>query len=323
LKLKGKKIAVLCGGWSAERSISLISGEWVYRELKAAHYDVVALDLLPAQIGKFHKKLPNRKTPSWAKPLPFELFAQRLAAQKIDLVFLMLHGPGGEDGKIQGYLEMLGIPFTGSSQLASTLAMNKHIAKEVFCRVGIPVASGIIVSKGQTLPKLKIPCVVKPADQGSAIGISIVRKGSQLKAALAKAWRYGDVALVEDFVKGKEFTVGVLGDAALPVVEIKPELGEFYDFRSKYAAGGSTHICPAPLSNALTHQAQALGLAAHRVLGCRAYSRTDMILDRRGRFVVLETNTLPGMTPVSLLPDAAKAAGYSYLELLEEMAKQI
>lgn len=322
MNLKGKKIAVLCGGWSAERAVSLLSGEGVYRELKSGGYDVRAFDLVACQIGSLRKKTPKPETPSWATRLPFETLAHVVAKQKMDLLFLVLHGPGGEDGKIQGYLEMLGVPYTGSSQLASTLAMNKHIAKEIFRQAGLRVAKGIVLLKGQALPKMAYPCVVKPADQGSAIGVSIVKKASQLKAALAKAWIHGAEAVVEDFVKGREFTVGVLGDTALPVVEIKPELGEFYDYRSKYAKGGSTHLCPAPISADLTRQAQALGLTAHRVLGCRAYSRTDMILDSRGRFVVLETNTQPGMTAVSLLPDAARAAGYSYLELLEEMAKE-
>jgi D-alanine-D-alanine ligase len=313
-----KKIAVIAGGWSGERPISLISGESVIAELRKARKPCVAYDLLPDS----PLRVKPLGTPAWARRVRLADLVKRLRRDKVGVCLICLHGPGGEDGRIQGLLDLAGIAYTGSGVRASAMAMHKHTAKQLFRDRGIPTADWAFVPKGAQAPAFKLPLVVKPCEQGSALGVSVVRKKSELKKALAGAWRWGGEALIERYIKGRELTVAVLGKRALPVVEILPQKGEFYDFASKYDEGGSRHLCPAPISAALTRRAQKLGLEAHQALGCKGYSRTDLMLDAKGGLWVLETNSLPGMTPVSLLPDAARAAGYSYLKLLMEMVKQ-
>jgi D-alanine-D-alanine ligase len=197
--------------------------------------------------------------------------------------------------------------------------MDKAIAKQILRAHGIAVPGGLTLARGQALPKsLKLPVIIKPVAQGSTQGLSLAKTRAAAEKGLREAWRWDPVALVEPYLAGREFTVSVLGASALPVVEILPKR-QLYDFHSKYAPGGSRHLCPAPLSPALATEMQAAALRAHRVLGCRAYSRTDIILSRAGTFKVLELNTLPGLTSVSLLPDAARAVGLSYGKLLELM----
>ena len=323
-----KRIAVIAGGWSGERSISLVSGEGIFKALQAAGEKVIGIDLVPDAAMKARPAA----TPAWARRIKLSAFLPALRAAKVDACLLALHGPGGEDGQIQGLLELGGIRYTGSKVRASALAMHKATAKRVMRDAGVTTADWVVATKdisgmskgghaGPPLPKFKLPCVVKPAEQGSALGVTIVRKASQMRAAIAKAMRYDREVLIEKYIQGRELTVAVLGDRALPVVEIIPEKNDFYDFASKYAKGGSRHLCPAPLGAKLSREAAALGLKAHRVLGCSGYSRTDIMLDKKGKLWVLEVNTLPGMTPTSLLPDAAKAAGISYLQLLRAMLR--
>lgn len=312
-----KKIAVIAGGWPAERPISLISGQSVATALRDAGLACVAYDLVPD--GQLKQK--PLKTPSWAKRVRLSELVPQLRRDKVQVCLLCLHGPGGEDGKIQSLLDLAGIKYTGSGVRASATGMHKPTAKQLFRDRGLATAPSALALKGRPVPKFPLPCVIKPAEQGSAIGVSIVRKKGEIKAALAKAWRWGREAMLERYIDGREFTVAVLGDRAFPVVEIVPEKGEFYDFASKYDEGGSRHLCPAPIPASVAAKAQKLALEAHRVLGCKGYSRTDLMLDRRGKLWILELNSLPGMTPVSLLPDAAKAAGYSYLKLLKEMVR--
>jgi D-alanine-D-alanine ligase len=311
--MKRFPVAVIGGGWSGERGISLRSMDGVFHALKKAGWAVRAIDL------QTDKGSAKPKAPAWAKPVRLSQLIPALRAKKGTVAFLALHGPGGEDGRLQGLLDLAGLSYTGSGALASALAMDKQVAKLLLRAAGVPVPGGLCLRRGQSLPSnLKYPVFIKPVAQGSALGVSPAKNRAEALKALSQAWRWDEAALVEPYLKGRELTVGVLGDKALPVVEIVPEHA-FYDFHSKYAAGGSRHLCPAPISAAAARKAQAAALAAHRALGCRAFSRSDVILDAKGNVHLLEVNTLPGLTSVSLLPDAAKADGLSYLELLELM----
>jgi D-alanine-D-alanine ligase len=307
-------VAVIGGGWSGERVISLRSMLGVAQALAARAWAAEAWDLLP------DAGAPRPVTPSGARPVRFSELASRLRRGRY-FAFLALHGPGGEDGRIQGSLDLAGIRYSGSGALASALAMDKALAKTVMGGAGIPVPRGCVVPRGGAAPRMALPVVVKPLSQGSALGVTVVRGRAALGAALKAAWRWDPGALVEEYLPGRELTVGVLGGSALPVVEILPEHA-FYDFHSKYAAGGSKHLCPAPLTAATARRAQDLALRAHRALGCRAFSRTDLILGPGGGLKVLEINTLPGLTDVSLLPDAARIAGLEYGPLLEAMMRE-
>ena len=288
--LKHKTIGVLLGGTSSEREISLKTGRAIYKALKEEGYKAVAID-----VGK-------------------NIVAD-LKKNKIDLAFIALHGPLGEDGTIQGLLEVMGIPYTSSGVLASALAMDKEKTKEVFLAYKIPTPAWQVVKKGQNPKIQKFPVVVKPVRQGSAVGVSIIDKPSKLSQALRQSFRYDDKTMIEQYIAGIELTVGVLNNKALPVIRIIPQ-NKFYDFESKYAPGGSQHLIPAGIPAAAEKKTRLLGLAAHQALGCRGATRVDMIMDKQGRLYVLEVNTIPGMTATSLLPDAAKAVGYSFNTLV-------
>jgi D-alanine-D-alanine ligase len=252
-----------------------------------------------------------------------------------DVVFIALHGKGGEDGTIQGMLELLGLPYTGSGVLASALAMDKSMTKRLFRTHGIPVIDDVQIERGHCLPESALvarveaalggfPVFVKPNAEGSTFGCTLVTAPEQLAAAIAEALRYDRRALIEKYIQGTEITVGVLGNAgeedglqALPIIEIVPK-SAFYDYESKYAEGGSEHIIPARISHALTRRAQDIALQCHELLGCRGMSRTDMIV-AGDRLYVLEVNTIPGMTPTSLLPQAAAYAGIPFSALLDRL----
>ncbi|MEW6516535.1 MAG: D-alanine--D-alanine ligase [candidate division FCPU426 bacterium] len=292
-RLGRRRVAVLMGGRSAEREISLLSGQAVVKALRERGVRALGLDL----------KRPQD--------------VLRLAALKPAVAVLCLHGPGGEDGKIQGWLEWMEIPHTDSRVLASALAMDKYRAKQVLNQAGIPTAPGVLLARGdRALPRgLRLPLVVKPNAQGSAIGVTIVKTAAALERALAQARRFGDEVLVERFVPGRELSVGVMAGQALPVIEIKPKK-EFYDYEAKYVAGMSDHILPAQLPGSWTRRAQALAVASHRALGCRGATRVDLIAGASGRMVVLEVNTIPGMTATSLLPEAARCVGVDFGHLV-------
>ncbi len=298
-KLKRKKIAVLMGGWSAEREISLLTGKAVLQALKEEKCKVIGIDV--------DKNI-----------------VENLKKYKIDFVFLALHGPIGEDGRIQGLLEILGIPYTGSGPLASALAMNKIYAKRIFSEQGIPTPPWIVVNQlpvtSHQLQGLKLPVVVKPAAQGSAIGVSVVRKKEELSSAIKKAKKLDKEVLIEEYIPGKEVTVGILGERTLPIIEIVPK-SKFYDYQAKYAPGGSEHLIPARLEKKVAEKTARIALQAHHALGCRAYSRVDLRVDRRRQPWVLEINTIPGMTKMSLLPDAARAVGISFNQLVLKIIK--
>lgn len=299
---KSVKVALLAGGKSGERAVSLSSGKSVEQALKTAGFQVVALD--PADKD-------DLKT---------------LVTESFDVAFLALHGKGGEDGTIQGFLETVGIPYTGSGVWSSATAVNKITSKFFYREAHIPTPQSMRIFSPHTssediISQVGLPCVVKAATEGSALGVYICNSEQDVTDAVEKVFTVDSSAFVETFIKGSEFTVGVLGTdnpEALPVIKIIP-VHEFYDYESKYAEGGSQHICPAPLSDEETKQAQDLALKAHQVLGCQGVSRTDLIQDENGKFWVLETNTLPGMTATSLLPDAAKVKGISFKQLCSTM----
>ncbi|MEH6718320.1 MAG: D-alanine--D-alanine ligase [Aurantimonas endophytica] len=299
-----KNVAVLMGGFSSERPVSLRSGAACAAALETAGYNVTTVD-----VGRD--------------------VATVLAELRPDVAFNALHGPYGEDGTIQGILEYLQIPYTHSGVLASALAMNKQVAKTVASAAGIPVAEAKVMHRHEAARThvLSPPYVVKPVAEGSSFGVLIVREDQEHppQQLYGADWPYGDIVMVERFVHGREFTCAVMGDVALEVCEIIPEGHAFYDYDSKYVAGGSRHVVPAEIPAAVTRRIQEWSLTAHRVIGCRGVSRSDFRYDDRfgegGEVIWLEINTQPGMTEVSLVPDIAAASGHSFPELLTWMVE--
>jgi D-alanine-D-alanine ligase len=302
--MKKIRLALLSGGDTPERDVSLNSGQQVYEALDKNKYDIVCYD------------------PQTDLAL---LVAQ---ASSIDVALLILHGPNGEDGTVQGLLDLLKIPYQGAGVLGSALAMNKLAAKQMYIQAQIPVPEHLVIHKTMALntayyvEKLGLPLVVKPVCAGSSVGMSIVREEKELAAAVQTALSFDDVVMVEAYVDGVELTCGVLGNDTLeplPVIEILPGEGfEFFDYTAKYTPGATEEICPARIEDAIRDQVQAHAMAAHRALFLKGYSRTDMILSQ-GRLYVLETNTIPGMTATSLYPQAAQVAGYSFSMLLDRL----
>lgn len=295
-KGRAERIAVVMGGPSAEREISIQSGTLAKRALESLGYETHSLDY----DGHF-------------------VDAVRTIAP--DAVFNALHGTAGEDGQIQGLLAYLGIPFTGSELEGCALAMDKHLTKKLLAAEGLPTPVwDIFELAGGTLPllpgSLDLPLVVKPRYEGSSIGVSIVRTHEQWTNAVLTASKTYAQVLAEEYVQGREFHCGVLGEEALPVVEVIANVDDFYSYHAKYDAGGSTHIAPAPIDEGLATRLQTLALSVHRLLGLRDYSRTDFILSKEGRPYILEINPLPGLSPTSLLPDACAAAGITYEALI-------
>lgn len=286
------RVGVLYGGWSAERAISLKSGAAVLGALRRLGVKHAGIDVTPR-------------------------VAEQIRRAQIDVAFLAVHGPFGEDGTLQGLLDIMGVPYTGSGVLASAMAMHKPTAKKMFEAAGLPTPPGFTALAGGHArpPHFRHPWVVKPASQGSAIGVEIVRKPSEWTGALRRAWRLEPEAVVERCIEGVEVTVGILDGRALPVVEIVPK-HKFYDFYSKYAKGGSRHIVPARLPDALQKKIRGLAEEAFQCLGCRHMARVDFMVSRNGAPWILEVNTLPGLTDVSLLPDAARAVGIGFDDLV-------
>jgi len=301
------KVGVLMGGWSPEKSVSLMSGKNVVEGLRRIGIKAVPVELTAADKNEKHLE-------------------KRLRAGRFDVVFIALHGGFGEDGTLQALLDKWGIPYTGSGALACGLAMHKGCSKLVFEANGIPSAAWHAIPKSLDKSKwlkdlpIGLPLVVKPADVGSAIGVTIVKEKEGLMKALQTAFRYSRWAIVEKFVLGTEVTVTVLGDRALPVIEIVPQ-NEFYDFDAKYTPGHSDHIIPARISAGQTRRVQALAVKAGEAMGCQDYYRVDFIVPVKGEPQVLEINTAPGMTSTSLVPDAARAAGIAFPKLLKTLVE--
>ena len=321
------KVALLMGGRSSEREISLRTGRGIAQALRNLGHEVLAIDAANGRL------LPSGEEEEGAMPaeavsrLPASstsAIAHVDAVNEAEVVFVALHGGAGEDGTVQALLELAGRPYTGSGVLASALAMNKAMSKRIFEHEGIPTPRWVLVRAGESRPLIDTlalggyPLVVKPNAEGSTVGLTVVTRPDDLPEALALAARYGPEVLIEEFIPGRELTVAVLGDEALPIVEIRPH-GGHYDYESKYTAGKTDYFCPADLPAPLAARIRELGVAATRALGCRGVTRADLRLSPRNEPYVLEVNTIPGMTPTSLVPMAAKAAGMSYDQLVARM----
>jgi D-alanine-D-alanine ligase len=318
------KVAVLMGGTSAEREISLRTGRGIVQALSRLGHVVVALD---AANGRLLPPGDDGAAPAPVtalEPATPTAIARAEGLREADVVLIALHGGAGENGTLQALLELTGKPYTGSGVMASALAMNKAMSKRVFVQAGIPTPRWQLLPADAPASAVDAdalggyPLVVKPNEEGSTVGLSIVREPAGLADALRLAAEHGPETLIEEFIEGRELTVAVIGDRALPIVEIRPKSG-FYDYTAKYTAGQSEYFCPADLPAAETERVRALGLAASRVLDCRGVTRVDFRLDAKGESWCLEVNTIPGMTPTSLVPMAAKAAGLSYDQVVQEM----
>lgn len=302
--MKKMRVALIAGGKSSEREVSLKSGEQVYQALDKEKYDIRRYDPMN-DLERLVREAPE-----------------------LEAALIIMHGRGGEDGTLQGMLDLLGVPYQGSGVLASALGMNKELSKILYLQAGLKVPHALVFTqKKAPSPQeieetLGLPAVIKPVNEGSSIGITIARDKKELKQGLAAAFKYDYRVLVEEFIEGIEVTGGVLGNAdlqALPLVEIIPSGSyQFFSYEAKYKPGATSEICPARLSPDLTARAQECALIAHQALGCRGYSRTDMRI-RDGEIYVLETNTIPGMTATSLFPQGAQAAGIEFPELLDKL----
>ena len=336
-------IVVLCGGWSNERDVSITSGSCVAAALRERGHRVLLLD---SYLGCREEYADPREL--FARPREREHFRVAEEAPDLetlrglrhqdndsilgdnvleicrcaDITFLALHGEEGENGKLQAVLDVAGIRYTGSGYLGSALAMNKTLSKELFAQNGILTPQGITLYRETDRGPYRdvgFPCVVKPCSGGSSVGTSIVHNREEYERAVELAFRYEAAVIVERYIHGREFTVGILAGAAMPVIEIIPKDG-FYDYKNKYQPGLTQEICPAEISPELTAEIQRLGLAVHRALMIDVYSRVDFLQDAQdGKLYCLEANTLPGMTPTSLIPQMAAAQGKSFGELCEEI----
>jgi D-alanine-D-alanine ligase len=299
-----KRVVVLMGGWSAEREVSLVTGADCARALRESGYEVTEVDVDHSIAGALADLHPRP-----------------------DAVFNALHGRVGEDGCVQGMLNILELPYTHSGLLASALAMDKPLAKQIFEAAGIRCPEGRMVSLETALAShvIEPPYVVKPANEGSSIGVYIVQPGDNYPGIDPETWTFGDQVLVERFIPGRELTVAVMGDRALGVTELRPHKG-FYDYEAKYTDGKTTHLCPAPVPREIAEKAKFFAVAAHQVLGCRGVSRADFRYDdtagEPGELYLLEINTQPGMTPLSLVPEQAKHAGIDFGELVSWMVEE-
>lgn len=302
--MKKLRLALLAGGKSGEREVSLKGAEEVARALAPGRYDVVRYD--PAT----------------------DLAKLAADAASIDVAFILLHGPLGEDGSVQGFLDLLGIPYQGSGILGSAIAMDKNLSKILYRNAGLKVPAWEMAGKedlkdpGRILGQLGLPLVIKPSSQGSSLGMSIARSGDDIVSGLEKSFAIDTQVMVEEFIAGREITGGVIGNdelIPLPLVEIIPgDEFDFFDYEAKYKPGASNEMCPADMEESITVRAQHCALAAHRALQLRGYSRTDMIVSGDDIYV-LETNTIPGMTPTSLLPLGAAAGGLDFPALLDRL----
>ena len=334
------KITVLMGGSSSERNVSLASGIRIVLALRSRGHDVTAFDpssgpisedeqqrLSTSSVGTEPPSLESLAEGNGGAFLPSIERLPEIAGA--DVVFLALHGGMGEDGTIQALLDMAGVKYTGSGHLSSALAMDKDLSKKLFRAAGVQTADWLMapVTVENVEKTLRFPVVVKPSKQGSTVGLTVVKKQDDLQPAIAEAWRYDDEVMVEQFIAGRELTVGILGDRALPVGEIKP-VHEIYDYECKYTAGMAVEEFPADLTEEQTLIVQQYALAAFRALKLRGYARIDFRLSSSddgamgaGGFYCLEANTLPGMTELSLIPQGAVAAGISFADLCEEIAE--
>ena len=333
------KIAVLCGGLSNERDVSISTGTGAARALRENGHEVVLMDLFlgydrpftdPAEVFSASAELTSavigEASPDLARVRAMRPDPECIVGPNVlticraaDIVFLALHGEEGENGKVQALLDLHGIPYTGSGYLGSAIAMNKALSKMLFRENGIATPQSITLKRGATIPEIALPCVVKPCSGGSSVGTSIVRTASELDGALALAFRYEAEVLIETYIKGRELTVGVMDGRAMPVIEIIPKSG-FYDYRNKYLPGATDEICPAQIGPDATERVQRLAERVFSALMIDVYCRCDFLWDTASdEIYCLEANTLPGMTPTSLIPQMAAAEGMGYGQLCEKI----
>ena len=331
------KIAVVCGGLSNERDVSITSGTCVARALRERGHKVLLIDLYYGYRGEYDdpaslyekeqediKYSVSTETPDIEK-LMADGNGSRIGSNVIeickaaDICFLALHGEDGENGKLQATFDVHGIKYTGSGYLGSAIAMNKEISKIMMRSSGIPVPEGIVLEKGGEIKNVGFPCVVKPCSGGSSVGTSMVAGESEYLAAIETAFKYEDHVLVEKFIKGRELTVGVMGKKAMPVIEIIPKEG-WYDYKNKYQAGLTEEICPAPISAEDTDRVQRLAERVREALMIDVYCRADFLMDKTdGEIYCLEANTLPGMTPTSLIPQMGREQGLDFGTVCEKI----
>lgn len=333
------KIVVLAGGTSTERDVSLSSGGMIYRALKKKGHQAVLLDVYlgyegeiddifereedwAAQIGAISEENPDLEAvKALRKDGGRSFFGPNVLAVcgMADVVFMALHGANGEDGKIQACFELMGIPYTGTDFVSSAMAMDKGITKDIFKAYGIPTPAGFRLKAGETeAEKAVFPCIVKACCGGSSVGVCIAGDESEYEQAKQEAFRYGSEVIVEQYIKGREFSVGILDGKALPVIEMAPKQG-FYDYKNKYQAGNTVETCPAELSAEKTRELQDIAERVFAALRMKSYARMDFRMSEEGEIFCLEANTLPGMTPTSLLPQEAAAMGIDFPELCERI----
>lgn len=323
------KIAVVFGGQSAERDVSTASGAQVFKALREAGHEVLAVDTARGVLGSDEEQDLLAAQVAAVPPASNELASIQSNVQAltnlndVEVLFLALHGGVGEDGTLQAVLDMTGIPYTGSRHMGSAYAMDKDVSKQIFRMAGIPTPNWLMApcDDADVETCVGFPAVVKPSKQGSTIGLSVVKSVAELPAAIAEAFRHDDEVMVEQFIPGRELTVGILADRALAVGEIIPQHGDVFDYQSKYQQGGAKEIFPAELSTEQTANVQDLALRAHKALKLKDYSRIDFRLDPQGDLWCLEANSLPGLTATSLLPQSAAAVGISFRELCETICR--
>ena len=340
------KIVVLAGGLSTERDVSFKTGEMVTKALRENGHQVILLDVfmgysdkeedltgifdraeaVSVKVAAIPETAPDlEKVKAQRKDQSDNFFGPNVIelCRMADIVFMALHGENGENGKIQAAFDLFGIRYTGTGYLGSALAMNKGMAKQLFLENGIPTPRGTSLKRGEDAAKIEtcgihFPCVVKPCSGGSSIGVSIVHDKAEYEQALKEAFRWENELVIEEYGKGREFSVGVIDFQALPIIEIAPVEG-FYDYKNKYKAGSTVETCPAELSEQITKEMQGYAEKVAEVLGLNTYSRTDFLLDAEDHIFCLEANTLPGMTPTSLLPQEAKVTGVDFNQLCEKL----
>ena len=338
------KITVLAGGTSTERDVSLVTGSMIYKALKEAGHQVALVDVYlgvedeeiaanpscafdaardwAKEIQGISAQNPDLETVKAMRPDGDKNFfgpnVIRLC-QEAEVVFMALHGANGEDGKIQACFDLMGICYTGTDYVSSAIAMDKSLAKELFYQHGIPTPAGIHPTKGEEDPmSVPFPCIVKACNGGSSVGVAIANDEKEYEAAKAEAFRYDDDVVIEQFIKGREFSIGVIDGKALPIIEIAPLVG-FYDYKNKYQAGSAVETCPAQLPADVTEKMQKTAEKVFKVLRLKNYARMDFMMDEDYNFYCLEANTLPGMTPTSLLPQEAAAVGMNFTQLCEKI----
>ncbi len=333
------KVVVLAGGTSTERDVSLISGSGIYKALKKNGHQVILLDVYLGYEGDtdgiFEREYDwaeNISAISEQNPDIEQIKAMRPDGAKnffgpnvldlcreADAVFMALHGANGEDGKLQACFELMGIPYTGTDFVSAAMAMDKAITKDIFKAYDIPTPAGIRLKKGETESmKVPFPCIVKACCGGSSVGVCLARNEEEYETAKAEAFKYDNEVVIEQYITGREFSVGVMDGEALPVIEIAPKQG-FYDYKNKYQAGSAVETCPAEISTEQTKRMQKIAEQVFAALRLKNYARMDFMMDGEGNMYCLEANTLPGMTPTSLLPQEAAAIGISYEQLCEKI----